>query len=162
MPWKCSSPKSKGRPDVDEVCIRRILNAPRERVFHAWTRPDLMARWFFAGEGWTTKATTDLSIGGRYEVLMRDGAGVEHAQFGRYREITPFSRLVFTWCCPDLGVEDSVVTVELSDRGARTELLLTHALPPDRTIRHAHQDGWEGCIGNLEKFIDREPGGSPT
>ena len=139
---------------VDEVSVRRFLKARRERVFEAWTRPDLMARWFFAGEGWTTAVTADLRVGGRYEVAMKDAAGGQHLQFGEYREIVPVSRIVFTWSCPELEVTDSVVTVDLIDHGERTELLLNHELPPDPRIRGAHHDGWTGCLGNLEKFFE--------
>jgi uncharacterized protein YndB with AHSA1/START domain len=140
---------------IDEVSVRRILKARRERVFEAWTRPDLMARWFFAGEGWTTAVTAELRVGGRYEIVMKDAAGSQHLQFGEYREIVPVSRLVFTWSCPALKVTDSVVTVDLVDHGERTELLLTHELPPDPNVRRAHHEGWTGCLGNLEKFIEQ-------
>jgi uncharacterized protein YndB with AHSA1/START domain len=132
-----------------------LLRARRERVFEAWTRPDLVARWFFPGTDWTVVVTCDLEVGGRYELDMRDGQGVRHLQFGQYREIVPVSRLVFTWSCPDLGVMDSVVTVELADRGDQTELVLTHELPPEPKIRRGHEEGWEGCLGNLDKFLQR-------
>jgi uncharacterized protein YndB with AHSA1/START domain len=138
---------------VDGVSVKRLLRAPCELVFEAWTRPDLMARWFFPGEGWTVAVTSDLKVGGRYEVAMRDAAGERHTQFGEYREIVPVSRLVFTWSCPELAVIDSVVTVALLDRGDHTELLLTHELPPDPKIRRGHEEGWEGCLGNLEKML---------
>jgi uncharacterized protein YndB with AHSA1/START domain len=140
---------------VDEVSVRRFLKARRERVFEAWTRPDLMARWFFAGEGWTTAVTADLRVGGRYEVAMKDAAGGQHLQFGEYREIVPVSRLVFTWSCPALEVTDSVVTVDLIDHGERTELILNHELPQDPGIRGAHNEGWRGCLGNLERFLEQ-------
>src|SRR5580704_9818425 len=108
--------------DDDGVSIRRVLSAPCTQVFEAWTRPELMARWFFAGEGWTTKVSADVRVGGRYELTMRDTNGEEYTQFGEYREIVPVTRLVFTWSFTPLAVVDSVVTVELVDLGPRTQL----------------------------------------
>ena len=87
---------------------------------------------------------------------MLDAAGGRHTQFGEYREIVPVSRLVFTWTCPELSVVDSVVTVELSDRGERTELSLVHELPPDPKIQRGHEEGWTGCLGNLEKMLSNQ------
>jgi len=138
------------------IVITRLLSAPRERVFAAWTRPELMGRWFFPGSDWTVTVSSELRVGGRYELLMRDSGGVEHRQFGEYREIVPASRLVFTWSCPELSVMDSVVTVELSDRGARTELSLVHELTPDPKIQRGHEEGWTGCLGNLEKMLSNQ------
>jgi uncharacterized protein YndB with AHSA1/START domain len=148
--------------DGDGISIRRVLTAPCKQVFEAWTRPELMARWFFAGDGWTTKVSADVRVGGRYELTMRDTTGAEHAQFGEYREIVPVTRLVFTWNFAPLGVVDSVVTVELVDLGASTELNLTHVLPTDPTIRRSHEGGWAGCLRNLGVFINRELKGEPT
>jgi uncharacterized protein YndB with AHSA1/START domain len=141
---------------IDGVTVRRFLRARRERVFEAWTRPDLMARWFFPGDGWTAAITADLKVGGRYEVAMRDADGGQHSQFGEYREIVPVSRLVFTWSCPELSVVDSVVTVDLIDHGERTELCLMHELPSDPKIRRGHEEGWVGCLGNLEKMLSNQ------
>jgi uncharacterized protein YndB with AHSA1/START domain len=143
-------------PRGGSISIRRVLNAPCRQVFEAWTRPELMARWFFAGEGWTTKVSADVRVGGRYELTMRDTSGAEHTQFGEYREIVPVTRLVFTWSFPPLAVVDSVVTVELFDLGTRTELALTHVLPPDPKVRGSHEEGWGGCLRNLDLFIHQE------
>ena len=140
----------------DGVSVRRMLRARRARVFEAWTRTDWMARWFFPGDGWTATVTSDLKLGGRYEVDMRDNEGGRHMQFGEYREIVPVSRLVFTWNCPELAVTGSVVTVDLVDHGERTELVLTHELPPDPKIRRGHEEGWMGCLGNLEKMLENQ------
>lgn len=133
--------------------VKRTLKAERERVFRAWTRPEVLARWFFPGDGWTCDVTSDLRAGGLWQVLMRDATGGEHNQFGEYREVVHGERLVFTWNCPDLGVRDSVVTVELRDVGGGTELTLTHALPPDPKVRAGHEEGWQGCLGNLQKLL---------
>ncbi len=135
------------------ILVRRTLRARREQVFKAWTQPELMARWFFPGANWTTKVAADLRVGGSYELAMFDAEGGKHLQFGVYREIVPVSRLVFTWSCPDLGVSDSVVTVQLEERGKETELVLTHELPADPKIRQGHEEGWVGCLGNLEALL---------
>ena len=137
----------------DGITVRRVLNARCKQVFDAWTRPELMARWFFAGVDWTTKVTADLKVGGRYDLTMRDTSGDTHEQFGQYLEIVPVTKLVFTWSCPALAVVDSVVTVNLVDLGARTELELTHVLPPDPKIRRGHEEGWKGCLSNLETLL---------
>jgi uncharacterized protein YndB with AHSA1/START domain len=139
---------------TDGISVRRLLQARRERVFEAWTRPELMTRWFFPDATWTAEVSSELRVGGRYELRMRDANGGSHVQFGEYREIVPVSRLVFTWSCPELSVVDSVVTVELVDHGERTEIFLTHELPPDPKVRRGHEEGWEGCLGNLEKMLN--------
>ncbi len=138
------------------ISVTRLLPARRARVFEAWTRPELMARWFFPGSDWTVSVSSDLRVGGRYELLMREASGAEHRQFGEYREIVPVSRLVFTWSCPELSVVDSVVTVVLAERGEQTELSLVHELPPDPKMRRGHEEGWTGCLGNLEKLLATE------
>jgi uncharacterized protein YndB with AHSA1/START domain len=143
-------------PLRDGISVKRRLKAPPERVFEAWTRPELMARWFFPGADWTVQVTADVRVGGRYELVMRDADGTQHVQFGDYREVVPVSRLVFTWNCPELEVVDSVVTVELVESGGHTDLSLTHRLPPDPKVRKGHEEGWEGCLGNLEVFLNRQ------
>lgn len=138
----------------ESLSIVRVLTASRPRVFEAWTRPELLARWFFPGSNWSASIDHDFRIGGRWEVRMQDGAGVEHRQFGEYREIVPDTRLVFSWSCPDLAVVDSVVTVELRDHPRGTELHLKHQLPPDPAVRRGHEEGWQGCLESLAKFLE--------
>ena len=144
------------------ISIKRTLSGRRETVFSAWTRPELMARWFFPDPSWTATVSSELRVGGHYEVSMRDPSGGVHLQFGEYREIVPTSRLVFTWSCPDLGVKNSVVTVELRESGDRTDLHLTHELPPDPKIRREHEEGWTGCLGNLATLLADERKGDAS
>jgi uncharacterized protein YndB with AHSA1/START domain len=147
---------------LKEVSLTRVLKARRERVFEAWTRPELMARWFFPANGWSATAEADLRVGGRWTVVMRDSAGVRHEQFGEYREITPSSRLVFTWSCPDLKVEHSLVTVELDDRHGHTELRLRHELPADPEVLREHEGGWNGCLQQLSDWLAAAEQGGNT
>lgn len=144
--------------DKDAIRVTRLLSAPRALVFKAWTDPVLMTRWFFLAEGWTAQVRSDLRVGGQYEVVMLDTDGVRHVQTGEYRQIVPDSRLQFTWTCRDVGVEDSLVTVTLEERGDQTELVLTHELPADPKIREAHDHGWQGCLASLERYLTQERG----
>lgn len=137
-----------------KVVVRRTLPAPRARVFAAWCRPELMSQWFFPAQGWRADVVADVKPEGRYRIAMQDEAGGVHVQEGVYRTIEPVSRLVFTWTCAELGVADSVVTVELHARGAATELVLTHELlPDDPKIVREHEGGWDGCLTRLERFM---------
>ena len=146
----------------DGIRLTRVLKARPERVFRAWTRPELMARWLYPGEGWVCSVSSSLTVGGTWRAEMKDAEGGKHLQFGVYREIVPHSRLVFTWNCPDLNVADSVVTVELSETEQGTELTLTHELPPDPKVRRGHEEGWDGCLANLAKYLIDNQQGDPT
>jgi uncharacterized protein YndB with AHSA1/START domain len=138
------------------LVIRRVVPAARDRVFEAWTKPEIMSQWFAAAPDWRCEATADVRVGGTYRLRMLEPTGTAHEQFGEYREIVPVSRLVFTWSCPEVGVRGSVVTLELEDRGAETALTLTHELPDDREIRRSHEHGWAGCLANLDSFLNQD------
>jgi len=143
-------------PVTRSIVVRRKLNAARARVFEAWCRPELMAQWFFPAAGWRADVSADVRPSGRYRVAMHDPGGGVHLQEGVYREIEPVSRLVFTWTCAELGVTDSLVTIELAGDGRQTELVLTHELPDDPTILREHEGGWNGCLGSLAQYLEKE------
>jgi uncharacterized protein YndB with AHSA1/START domain len=111
-----------------------------------------LKRWFSA-PGWTAGVTNDFRVGGEYRIEMQDEAGQRHLQFGRYQLIEPIERLIFTWTCLELEVVDSIVTVELEDRGLLTKITLTHVLPADREIVRLHEEGWNRCLGQLERVL---------
>ena len=137
------------------LVIRRIVPAPRPAVFEAWTKAEIMSLWFAALPSWRCEATADVRVGGRYRLVMREPTGVAHEQFGEYREIEPVSRLVFTWTCPEVGVADSVVTVQFEDRGG--ELRSRSHIPCRMTARSAgatRKAGravWQGWTDSLQK-----------
>jgi uncharacterized protein YndB with AHSA1/START domain len=141
------------------VVVRKTFTASRRRVFEAWCRPELLAQWFFPVPGWRAEVAADVRAHGRYRVGMHEPGGAVHVQEGVYREIQPFSRLVFTWTCVELGVIDSLVTIELVERGDVTELVLTHELPDEPTVLREHEGGWQGCLGTLADFLEatKEP-----
>lgn len=141
-------------PGSRSLVVRRNLPAARARVFEAWCRPELMAKWFFPAAGWRAEVAADVRVGGRYRVAMHDPAGGIHVQEGVYRSIEPVSRLCFTWTCAELGVAESLVTIELADLGPQTELVLSHELPDDPGILREHEGGWKGCLDSLIDYLN--------
>jgi uncharacterized protein YndB with AHSA1/START domain len=135
--------------------ITRTLPAPRERVFRAWTDPQALKRWFAPGAAYMTEVPElDAHVGGRFRIAMKAPDGVLHVARGVFREVRSPERLSFTWSWegePDMG--DSLVTVELADRGSLTELTLTHEGLPTEIAREKHAHGWNGCLGQLEGML---------
>ena len=136
--------------------IKRFINAPRERVYAAWTDPAELQRWFGPEEVRTIKIAADVRVGGKYRWDLVKQDGEEWACLGEYRELVPGRKIVFTWKWDDDEAwenHDSVVTVELSDRDGGTEVKLTHEKLPSEESRDRHNEGWNSVLDRLEKFV---------
>lgn len=136
--------------------ITRTIAAPREKVFRAWTDPEALARWFAPSDAYRTNVPElDLRPGGRYRVEMLLADKI-HRVGGTYREIRPPEKLVFTWKWENEPAHagETLVTVELFDRGGSTELVLTHERFADEASRNEHDKGWAGCLERLERFVE--------
>ena len=132
------------------------FDAPRERVFDAWTNPEVLRRWWAAGPDWETPhAEVDLRPGGRYRLSMRNPeTGDVHTVAGEYTEITPPERLAYTWQWEGMpGAEESSVLVEFADTGDGTEVVLVHSGLASDESRASHEHGWKACLANLESRV---------
>ena len=144
--------------------VNRRFEAPRERVFEAWTSPAVLREWWRAGPEWETpEAEVDLRPGGSYRLSMRDTEKDEtHTVVGEYKEVSPPERLVYTWnwegdAEPMAGSEGTLVTVEFADDDGATEVSLTHTGFANEEIMGMHAHGWEACIANLERYLSGAP-----
>ena len=162
-----AEPKPKGWTVLQ---VRRTFSAPRERLFEAWTDPELLRQWLTGPNGSSPHAETDLRVGGEFRITMTSrpaellarlpGPHDEFAHMiGRYVEITPPERLVFTLGWEDfpfvhMGREASTVTVEFNERGDETEVVLTHERQPNRRVRAFHNYGWKGSFRKLAKLVE--------
>ena len=120
-----------------ELVVSRTFDAPARTVFGAWTKPELMQLW------WAPKSTgvplrsceMDVRVGGTYRLEFGRDAATSFAFFGKYIEVTPPSRLVWT---NDEAEDTALTTVTFEERNNKT-LLTLHELYPakealDKTI----------------------------
>ena len=134
--------------------LKRTLAAPRAKVFGAWTKPEVLKKWFAPSDDYSIPfAELDLQVGGKYRIGMKSPTGDTHIAVGTYREIKNPEKLVFTWTWEGTEMPDTLVTVELHDRGQSTEMVLTHELFPNKTEAERHNQGWTGCLDRLTKIL---------
>lgn len=155
-----TTPADSAAPSTEEpgFTIVRDFAAGRERVWEAWTNPEVMALWYHP-EGLHTPRETvsvDLRVGGIYAYTMIvDDTGEEVATGGRYRHVEPPRRLDFTW--GNQGEEDSspLVSLEFEELDASTTRMtftLT-GLPSDSGAIDSVFDGWTSAFNVFEAEI---------
>ncbi|NNL67247.1 MAG: SRPBCC domain-containing protein [Myxococcales bacterium] len=131
--------------------ITRILPAPPDVVFQAWTDAEGMRTWFCPADTMThAEASLDVRPGGKWRIAMH-GEGV-YVQEGEYLEVDPPRKLVMTWRSEMLENKDTTVTVELAPHGSgETELTKTH----EAFNNAANRDGYEGGWGAIAEKLGR-------
>jgi uncharacterized protein YndB with AHSA1/START domain len=143
-----------------KVTVRRVIRAPRERVFDAWIRPEWRKQWWVASDGSQPAiCEVDGCVGGRYRLSMH-APDYEWLMEGTFLEIDRPRLLVFTWSVndPDVTVRDNRVTIEFHEVDDGTEIVLTHEGSPTPSIRNAHEGGWKRCLGQLADLVERPTG----
>lgn len=136
------------------IRLTRRFRAPPRRVFDAWLDPGLAGRWLFATAlRPMTDVEIDARVGGTFRLAeRRNGTSTEH--HGRYVEIVPHHRLVFT-----LREERRAtrVTVEINPSQRGCKLRLRHEnLPPERA--HDTEARWSGILYGLGETLASRPG----
>ena len=158
-----------GARDSTVLQVRRTLSAKRDRVFQAWLDPELLRQWLTGPRATSPKAEVDPRVGGEFRVTVTSqlggllgrlpGSFDGYVQMvGRYLEISPPERLVFTFGWEnfptvDLDPEATLVTVEFHELDDRTEIVLTHERQPSRRLRAFHSYGWRGSLGKLDALL---------
>jgi uncharacterized protein YndB with AHSA1/START domain len=147
-------PGSEPRPSVT---VRRRLPMHRDELFKLWTDPAHLARWW-GPVGWrVTRCEVDLRPDGTWNTWLLTGRGDERSIGGRYIEISPPDRLVFTWNFPAGAAggdpQLTVVTVQFIKDGDGTELHIEHQKLT--TGQAVDMDvGWTSTLDSLAQYID--------
>jgi uncharacterized protein YndB with AHSA1/START domain len=144
-------------PDsLSTLTLRRVFNAPRERVFDAWVNPVKINGWLGRVPLLPPETTVDLRVGGRYRVaLERAEIPDRFYVVGTFQEVEPPARLVYTWSFEGAGMDPTptLITVEFRPLEGATEVLLTHEQIPTAEMRESFAGGWAECFGLMEGVV---------
>lgn len=146
-----------------ELVLTRLIDAPRDKLFRAWTEPELMKQWF-TPRPWTTPVIeVDLRPGGSNLIVMRGPDGTEFPNRGVYLEVVKNERLVFTdaytkaWEPSEKPFFTGIITFE--DEGGKTRYT-ARAVHWTVADREAHEkmgfhEGWGLCADQLAELAAR-------
>lgn len=126
-------------PTEREIAMTRRFDAPRKRVFDAFTKPELIRRWLLGPEGWSMSVCeVDMRVGGGFHYVWRNDADRrEFGMHGAYREIAPGKRIVHSENFDEPWYPgDAVVTTTFVERNGATTVTLT-MLFESRAVRDA-------------------------
>jgi uncharacterized protein YndB with AHSA1/START domain len=132
-----------------ELVVTRTFDGPARIVFEAWTKPDLFKRWWAPRSMGMSllSCEMDVRVGGKYRLVF--GQGMEF--FGRYIEVAPYSRLV--WTNDEGGEAGPVTTVTFEEKGGKT-LLVMHELYPSKEALDAAGTGAADAMGETFGQLD--------
>jgi uncharacterized protein YndB with AHSA1/START domain len=137
-----------------EVVMTRVFDAPRRLVFDAFSKPELLRRWF-GPRGWSLAVCeVDHRVGGGFRFVLRGPEGREMGMRGVYREIVPPERSVHVESFDDYPGE-SLVTSVLTENGGKTTLTVTVAYPSREVRDIVLQTGMEhGAAESYDKLAE--------
>lgn len=147
-----NNPTTVERTSELELVVTRTFNGPAHIVFEAWSRPELLQRW------WAPKSfgisfvscEADVRTGGTYRFVFSHPAAEQPvAFFGRYIEVTPQSRIVWT---NEEGADGPISTVTFEEKDGKTLLVLRELYPSKQALDDAIASGSSGTSGAGEQF----------
>jgi uncharacterized protein YndB with AHSA1/START domain len=148
-----------------EIVVTRAFNGPPHIVFDAWTRPELVSRW------WAPKSLgvsivsceADVRVGGRYRYVLQTRTSEVFAFSGTYTEVTPHSRLVYTTIFEPTGVastdesEAAICTITFEAQGAKTHLVSRELYPSkgvlDAVLATGMETGMRVTMDQLDELV---------
>jgi uncharacterized protein YndB with AHSA1/START domain len=137
------------------ITFTRTFEAPAEAVFDAWIDPKQIVEWY-GPEGFTnTVHTFDVREGGEYRLTMHSPSGEDHPLRGTFKTIDRPRKLVFSWQWEQGGEspmgQETLVTVEFTEVGGKTEMVMTHSGFVNEEVKKMHEHGWSGSIDKLAR-----------
>jgi uncharacterized protein YndB with AHSA1/START domain len=142
-----------------EIIMTRVFDAPRQLVFEAHTKPELLKRWLHGPDGWLlTVCEIDLKVGGKYRYVWRHTDGREMGMGGVYREIVPPERVVTTELFDEDWTGGEVLgTLILSEQNGKTTLTNTVLYPSkearDGVLKSGMESGVDASYDRLDGML---------
>ena len=147
--------------DSRELTITRLIDAPRERIFAAWTDPALLAQWWAPAPWGVSKVDMDFRVGGRAAITMRSPDGAEYPNDGVFLEVVENEKIVFTdaftvgWEPKPDPFITAIVTMEDEEGKTRYTAQVRHWTVEAR-VRHEEMGfftGWNLCLDQLAALV---------
>jgi uncharacterized protein YndB with AHSA1/START domain len=140
------------RKSERELVVTRIVNGPARIVFEAWTKPELFKRWWVPKSFGLSLLSCEMDVraGGTYRLVF-NASPEPMAFFGRYIEVTPHSRLV--WTNDEGGDGGAVTTVTFEEKGGKTLLVMCDLYPSKEALDGAIASGSTG--GGMDETFEQ-------
>ena len=152
-PTMTKSPTTVERKSEREIVATRTINGPARLVFEAFTKPELFKQWWVPKSFGLTLVSCELDVrvGGTYRLVFSH-SGSEMAFFGRYLEVTPHSRLVWT---NDEGEGGAVTTATFEEQGGKTLVVVSDLYPSKEALEAGagSMDGMSETFDQLDELL---------
>jgi uncharacterized protein YndB with AHSA1/START domain len=139
----------------EQLEVTRQIGATPQRVFDAWTRPELIVRWWGAGGVTCPSAEIDLVVGGAYRIANQTSDGATMWITGTFSRIEPPNALAYTWAMepiePDVTYSFVEVAFDPTPDGTLVTVRQTRIASPEAL--EMHLIGWNGCLDGLRNLL---------
>ena len=139
-----------------EVVVTRTFDAPARLVFEAWTKPELFKQWWVPRSMGMTLRSCELDVrtGGKYRLVFGDDPANPMAFFGKYLDVVPNQRIV--WTNEESGADGSVTTVTFEEKNGKTTLVMSELYPTKDALDAAGtgaQEAMNETFGQLDELL---------
>ena len=139
-----------------EFVVTRTFDAPARLVFEAWTKPELFEQWWVPRSMGMTLRSCELDVrtGGKYRLVFGDDPAKPMAFFGKYLDVVPNQRIV--WTNEESGADGSVTTVTFEEKNGKTTLVMSELYPTKEALDAAGtgaQEAMHETFGQLDELL---------
>jgi uncharacterized protein YndB with AHSA1/START domain len=139
-----------------EFAVERTFHAPASRIFGAYTDPKILPQWWSPPGGTVAVERMDVRPGGSYRFVQRNSRGEQLVFVGEYLEVSPVTRLVYTFAIEGQGNEVTV-TVDLRERDGETHAVMTNRCVSkearDMMVKYGAEGGARAAWNQLAKHL---------
>jgi uncharacterized protein YndB with AHSA1/START domain len=140
-----------------ELEFTRVIDAPRARIYKAWTNPEQMTKWFAPKPYQLAVNRIDLRTGGTFDMAMRGPNGEDFPFTGTYREVVPPSKLVWSGEFPGDPKDNMLTVVTFEEEGSKTKLHVRQSFNVmTAAVKHATagaKQGWTMTLDQMTEFV---------
>jgi glutathione S-transferase len=145
-------------PERFTLQMTRFIHAPRDKVFDAFTKAEMLGSWIGTRGTQVDSAQADARAGGSWRVAMHARDGSAFVVAGHFQHLERPARLAYTWQWEGekspMPQVQTLIEVELTERDGGTELRMTHSGFPAAAAREGHQQGWASAFNRLNDLLD--------